>query len=124
MFEVVVRSHFDAAHALRGYAGKCARLHGHRWTVEVAVQGSHLDSVGMLVDFGEIKAAVEEEIAALDHRLLNDLPEFASALNPTAENLAQFLFMKLAPVLKRGSDIHLVWVRVFESPDSWVVYRS
>jgi len=124
MFEAVVRSYFDAAHALRGYAGKCARLHGHRWTVEVAVQGSKLDPVGMLVDFGDIKAALEAEISALDHRLLNDLPEFAAELNPTAENLAQLLFTKLNPVLRRDGAIRLAWVKVYESPDTWVVYRG
>jgi len=47
MYELMVRGHFDAAHALPGYAGECSGLHGHTWDVEVVVRGSLLDDIGL-----------------------------------------------------------------------------
>ena len=48
MYEVMIEEEFSAAHALRGYRGKCENLHGHNWKVEVYVRGERLDDVGML----------------------------------------------------------------------------
>ena len=50
MFEIKVKGEFDAAHRVAGYPGKCDRLHGHSWTVELSVTGQQLDELGMLVD--------------------------------------------------------------------------
>jgi 6-pyruvoyltetrahydropterin/6-carboxytetrahydropterin synthase len=50
MYRLQVKTHFDAAHRLVDYNGKCNRLHGHRWDVEVGVQGPTLDDRNMLVD--------------------------------------------------------------------------
>ena len=58
MFEIVVQHHFCAAHALRGYDGKCANLHGHNFVVEARVTGDRLNGIGILVDFKDVKAAL------------------------------------------------------------------
>ncbi len=38
MYEISVEMDFDAAHALRGYQGKCEKLHGHRFKVVASCQ--------------------------------------------------------------------------------------
>jgi len=125
MFQVVVREHFDAAHFLRDYQGKCAQLHGHRWDVEISVEGTQLDQVGMLIDFGDIKKAVACSLDKLDHQLLNEVEGFKiEQMNPTAENLAFFLFWELKNSLNLSDRHKLSWVKVYESPDSWAIYRE
>lgn len=86
---------FAAAHRLNGYAGDCAKLHGHNWKVEVQVEGEKLDDIGMVIDFKEIKRHAKAVISELDHTYLNDHPYFQTR-NPTAENLAVFLFDTLS----------------------------
>lgn len=124
MFQVCVRAHFDAAHFIRGYNGECSNLHGHRWEVEVCIEGNKLDNLGMLIDFKEVKQTIRKTLKLLDHSLLNDLTAFGSqGVNPTAENLALFLFLgfKRDLVLE---DKRLTWVKVFESPDTWAIYKE
>ena len=120
LHRLTVRHHFDAAHYLREYHGACSRLHGHRWQVEVTVQGSQLDELGMLVDFGVLKQALKSELQELDHHLINDLSPFTT-LNPTAENLAKYLFERLLVLLAGAS---LKKVRVYETPDAWAEYEE
>lgn len=89
---------FAAAHLLRDYEGVCNRLHGHNWKVEVLVTATELDDVGMGMDFKVIKDATRELIGKLDHRNLNDIPPF-DKINPTAENISEYLYSELAKVL-------------------------
>ncbi len=95
MFELTVREEFSAAHQLRGYEGACEKLHGHNWKVEVTVRGERLNEIGILLDFKELRKALREVLAELDHRNLNELPAFTRE-NPSSENLARFIFEKLA----------------------------
>ncbi|MBA4389029.1 MAG: 6-carboxytetrahydropterin synthase QueD [Verrucomicrobia bacterium] len=90
MFELSVKTHFSAAHHLRGYPGLCASVHGHNWHVEVFVRGEKLSRTGMLVDFRKIKDAVKAVMKKLDHTDLNKLPAFRKT-NPTSENIARFI---------------------------------
>mgnify|MGYP006269895901 CR=1 FL=1 len=94
-YTMTIRTEFAAAHWLRDYDGPCNRLHGHNWKVDVEVDASGLDELGMGVDFGDIKAATREITDGLDHRNLNDLPPF-DRLNPTAENIAAHLHGELS----------------------------
>ena len=89
---------FAAAHTLRDYPGDCARLHGHNWKVEVEVEASQLNDIGMGVDFKDIKNATKAIIGDLDHRYLNEIPPFDD-VNPTAENIAAFLHQNLSSKL-------------------------
>lgn len=83
MYTVSVRRHFDAAHALRGYAGKCERRHGHRFEVVVSVQRCQLDSIGLALDYGIIKRELDSVLALLDHTDLNETPPF-DEINPSS----------------------------------------
>lgn len=89
-----VLTEFASAHTLRGYPGACSRMHGHNWKVEVEVEASALDEVGMGVDFKVIKKAARDIGDRLDHRYLNDLEPFTE-VNPTAENIAAYFFREL-----------------------------
>ena len=76
MYTISVQTHYDAAHLLRDYEGKCARLHGHRYVVEVALQAAEVGSTGMAYDFGDLKGQLKELAGRLDHQNLNEIPPF------------------------------------------------
>ena len=94
MYELKVVSEFAAAHKLRGYEGECEKLHGHNWRVEVVVVADSLDSVGLAVDFKDLKQWLNGILDRLDHRYLNELEPFQSE-NPSSENLARVIFCEL-----------------------------
>ena len=120
MFKLKVEGAFEAAHRIVGYPGKCNRLHGHNWRVEIELIGSELDELGMLVDFGEAKKYLSEVLNTLDHNYINDLPSFSDK-NPTAENLAKYIYDELDKRLK-DKQATLTSVSVYESPHSSVTY--
>ncbi|MDH7568173.1 MAG: 6-carboxytetrahydropterin synthase QueD [Armatimonadota bacterium] len=121
MFEIGARVHFDAAHCLRGYAGKCERLHGHRFEVEAVVAADKLDSVGLAFDFADLKRLLRELCEELDHTNLNELPAFQEQ-NTSSENLARYCYQRLASGLP--SHVRLRWVTVWESPQCWARYSE
>jgi len=96
MFEISVKSHFCGAHKLNGYIGPCANLHGHNWEVEIFLRGTQTNRLGMLVDFKNVKEIINRVLVKLDHQNLNALPIFKKT-NPTAENIAKFIFDELFP---------------------------
>ena len=116
MFELTVESSFDAAHALRGYRGKCENLHGHIWKVQVLLKGKKLNRLGLMVDFREIKTHLSAVVDQLDHKNLNDFPQFKK-INPSSENVARWIYnqlrAKLPPLYK---------VSVSETPGSTASY--
>lgn len=104
MFELIVETDFAAAHSLRGYQGKCESLHGHNWKVQVVLSAEKLDSLGMVLDFKDVKAAVNEVLEAFDHKNLNDLAYFEE-VNPTTENVSRVLYDKLSKKLPEGVSV-------------------
>lgn len=120
MFEVAVTAQFSAAHALRDYNGPCERLHGHNYTVEVAIRGGELDERGLLIDFRDVKALLADVIDELDHQLLNDLEAFAD-VSPTSEVIARHIYNRLAAsVAQKG--LRLAYVTVWETQRSRATY--
>lgn len=139
MYILSTKAKFDSAHFLKDYDGKCANIHGHRWTVTVDVGSEELQQDGpfrgMVVDFSKLKDDLREETDRLDHTLIYEegslLPETLEAFEkqgfrsvafkgrPTAENLAKhfFDFMKQKGyrVLKAG---------VFETPENMASYTE
>jgi 6-pyruvoyltetrahydropterin/6-carboxytetrahydropterin synthase len=118
MYRLRIESHFDAAHKLLDYEGKCAELHGHTWKVEVFVVGEKINSVGILVDFSILKEKLNKIIERLDHKFLNDLKEMG---NPTCENLSKYIFENLKDLPKH---VKLERVRVWEGEKSWCEYYA
>ena len=121
-FEVMIERNFSSAHQLRGYQGKCENLHGHNYRVEIYARGRELDNIGLLVDFGELKAAADEIVQYLDHRNINELPPFDEELNPSAENLARYILERVAS--RVGDErVEVYKVRCFETPTSVATYQ-
>lgn len=121
MFEVAVDFTFAAGHALRGYRGKCENVHGHNYKVQVTVQGERLNSTGLLVDFVELRAAVQRLAERWDHRFLNDLAPF-DKLNPSAENMAKVLCEGIEEAVSRDG-VHVQSVTVWETETTSATYR-
>ncbi len=121
VFRVGIRRSFSAAHSLRGYQGSCEALHGHNWHVEVELEARELNELGLAWDFREIKARLDEILGELDHRFINEHPYFADR-NPSAEELARFVYRRLSEKAPPGLQVALV--RVFESEGSWASYRE
>lgn len=94
MYEVRVKTGFAAAHQLRLYDGKYENLHGHNWSAQVSVEADELDAMGVGIDFVKLKQMVEEILSKLDYQNINEIPPF-DELNPSAENIARWLFLKL-----------------------------
>ena len=120
MFEVSARQHFDAAHYLRGYRGKCESVHGHRFEVVVSLRAEVLDDIGIAYDFAIIKGHLREVLGRLDHTLLNEIPPF-DGINPSSENIAYLVYEELQPRLS-GASVSISSVQVWESPESCVTY--
>lgn len=120
IFEVEVERHFSAAHRLREYGTKCENLHGHNWNVVAVVRGSRLNELGVCMDFRDLKNTLDEVLDELDHKDLNTIPPF-DKLNPSAENIAKFVYGRLAAKLKR-SGMKVTRVKVAESAGCWASY--
>jgi 6-pyruvoyltetrahydropterin/6-carboxytetrahydropterin synthase len=121
MYEIKIKAEFAAAHNLRGVGGKCESLHGHNFTVEVAVESEGLDEAGMVMDFRLLKTKTRAILDTLDHRYLNELPIFKEK-NPSSENLAAYIFAELSRQVDQGVQ-RISWVSVWESETSQATYR-
>ena len=120
-YTLKIISDFAAAHALRDYPGECSRLHGHNWKVEVEISATSLDSLGMGLDFKTIRQGVLDITKALDHRYLNEIPPF-DRINPTAENIAEYLFEGIATILN-DERIQVSAVTLWETERASVRYQ-
>ena len=109
MFKIRLRDSFSSAHMLRGYQGDCERLHGHNYRIEVTICSPDLNEIGIIADFRDIKQSLKDCLNPLDHRLLNDLQDFSSD-NPSAENIARHIFLKLKPIIKEPAKLFEVEV--------------
>jgi len=120
MYRVSVTRHFDSAHFLRGYEGKCESLHGHRYQVKVTIEAAALNDIGLAFDFTTLKKELGDIILRYDHHCLNDLPPFDN-VNPSAENIAATIYDDLKGRLA-GDPVTLVCVEAWESPVTGVTY--
>ena len=125
MFEVSVEQVFAAGHALRNYYGKTETVHGHNFKLEVVVEGDHLDSTGLLVDFIALKRIINDAVMRLDHQFINDIPPF-DELNPSAENLARYFCDEIQSALPQSSTdvpVRVARVKVWEMDGAAATYR-
>jgi len=109
---------FEASHSLPYVpeSHKCARVHGHSFRVEVAVEGEVDPATGWIYDHQCISQAMNPLLETLDHSHLNELPELA---NPTIETLCGWFWKRLAPKLPG-----LCEITVQETPHARCVYRG
>lgn len=128
MYQLIVKDHFDSAHYIKDYPGKCSRIHGHRWNIELVIEGRALDKLNMLIDFSKIKEQLNATIdASLDHFNLN---ESLNEEHLTAEFLAKWIyddFNEYNNHIKNyggRQNIKLVKITVYENPDCGATYME
>lgn len=139
MYRLKSEASFDSAHFLKGYDGKCANMHGHRWRVvaeigaETLIESGHLE--GMIVDFGDLKSDLKALADDMDHKLIyqtGTLKETTIAClkeegfelyevegRPTAENMSKFFYDAL-----KSKGYHVIRVEVFETPNNSAIYEE
>ena len=122
MFEVTIEETFAAGHALRNYRGKCENVHGHNYRCQVTPEGAELDHIGLLVDFVELKRVVHGVLDRMDHQWLNEFPPF-DVLNPSAENMARYIFEQVSEGLKTREGVRVGLVRLWETDTANATYR-
>ncbi len=111
-YELIVKQKFSSAHFLENYKGKCEKMHGHTFSIEVCFKVDKLDKSGISIDFTEIKSYLKEILP--DHQVLNEIYDFS----PSAENLSRYFYYKIKekyPVSK---------VIIWESEDAGAVYSE
>lgn len=135
--------HFEAAHALVGYDGKCRNIHGHSYELQVTVKGMPIDEPenpknGMVIDFKDLKQIVNEEVVErLDHSFIigtnmpDDFVESAKqnfdkivcvAYQPTTENMLADFAERIKVKLPQNVDLYSV--RLQETRDSFAEWRD
>lgn len=120
MYELTVLSHFSGAHRLRSLRGRCEKLHGHNWKVEVCVTSRRLGKEGVVMDFAVLKDKLAQALQELDHAYLNDLSYFAK-VEPSSENIARFIYERLKTGLK-GQAARIKSVTAWESETACATY--
>jgi 6-pyruvoyltetrahydropterin/6-carboxytetrahydropterin synthase len=117
-FEITITREFSASHQLRLYDNSLEPLHGHNWTVVVAVEATALDSIGVVMDFHELERLLNAIVDPMHNRHLNDLPAFASR-NPSAENVA----LHIAESLRLPAGVTLIRVEAWETHGCRAAWR-
>ncbi len=117
MMEIFREFSFEAAHRLPNVRSghKCARMHGHSYRIEIRVRGPAGADTGWVLDFADIKDAFGPLREQLDHHCLNDIDGLE---NPTSENLARWIWDRLAGTLPLSA------VQVRETAASGCVYTG
>ncbi|WP_303786784.1 6-carboxytetrahydropterin synthase QueD [Azovibrio restrictus] len=136
------RLEFDAGHRIPDHKSQCRNLHGHRYVMEITLQGEVIQAAGassngMVMDFSDIKAIAREKLIDLwDHAFLvyagdqavvdflATLPDHKTVVLdriPTAENLARIAFEILDPAYRTcyGHKLRLKRIRLYETPNCW-----
>lgn len=123
MFIVSVQAHYDSAHFLRNYHGKCERMHGHRYVAELALTAQELDGSGIAFDFVDVKKHLRRIADQLDHQNLNELPPFTE-LEPSAENQARYIYEEMKRLLPAKMAEAVLYVKVWETPTQFALYTE
>lgn len=143
MFYLTKIFHFEAAHALNGYDGKCRNIHGHSYEMRVTVKGLPLNEPGnpkngMVIDFHDLKTIVNQEVVdKLDHSFIvgnnmpNDFVEITKhnfdkvvelPYQPTTENMLADFAERIKKRLPQHVDLYSVTLQ--ETRDSIAEWRE
>ncbi len=120
MYELTIETGFAGAHQLRGYKGKCEKLHGHNWKVQVSVTAERLNEIDLAIDFNELKKIANEVVSPLDHAFLNDVFPFTEK-NPSSENIAKWIYESMKKKIN-DDNVHISVVTVWESETASASY--
>ncbi len=138
MFYISCEGHFDSAHFLKAYEGKCRNIHGHRWKVVCHVKDEELKESGqergMVIDFGSLKSSLKKICDSFDHKLIIEKDSISTKLyealieenfsivelpfRPTAEEFSVYIAHKL---IKEGYRVKRV--EVYETPTNIATFE-
>ncbi|MCU1566348.1 MAG: 6-pyruvoyl tetrahydrobiopterin synthase [Pseudarthrobacter sp.] len=125
MFSLTVRSHFMIAHSLpREAFGPAQALHGATFVAEVTFRRRTLNDNAIVLDIGAAGTLIEEVLAGLNYRNLDEHPDFKGKLS-TTEALAEYIAQSVAEKLKEdddGGQLAGIDVTLRENPDAWATY--
>lgn len=130
------RIEFDAAHRILNHESKCKMLHGHRYALEASFAAKKLDDLGRVIDFGIVRELLGTWIDEhFDHNTILSIKDkklgekiaaetgqkiFYLDENPTAENIAKFLFKKICPKIFAKKNVKCVAIKLYETPNCHV----
>jgi len=127
MYQVGVRSRFQARHFLRGDFAEESSPHEHDYEVEWVCATGDLDANGFSLDIALLEELLAEQSRLLRGVLLNDL-EFFRDRQPSVENMARFLHARLLAALQAGGAavrrIRSAELRIWEAPQAWASYAA
>ena len=135
---------FETAHLLPGYTGGCGNLHGHSYKLEVTVSGPQVEGWGMVIDFKNLKKAMQEVVpdhmfvynkenpSEVEKDLVNVLEKYELAyrgfnFDTTAENMVKYYAEYLEEILQNEfgyEDIEVVEAKLWETRDSYATYKK
>lgn len=122
MYILALKRNFVAQHYLIGGDwGEENRLHSHRYSVEIRLQGSDLNRHGYLVDLVEVEGILNDQVRRYKDKTLNDLQEF-NGLNPSIECFARIICDALIGRLAYPNIIAIT-VKIWENDIAWASYR-
>jgi len=117
----------DTSHRLLHYKGKCANLHGHRWKIEVWMEGEPDPVTQILIDYSMIKQVINK----YDHQIILNQddpmvpcikkfnPVITTPGDPTSELIAVLIRNDLYAICREmGIKATIPKIRVWESPTS------
>lgn len=113
MFTISVETQFLASHQLIMADGSKEPVHRHKWLVSADVSSGKLDAAGVVIDFRALKSALDSIVAEFDNVMLNNIDYFGRN-GPSAENVARYIYEKLAPRLPKA--VKLAGITVAEEP--------
>ncbi len=117
MYKINKEFHFSSSHQLCGLheSHPCSRLHGHNYVANFHFKSEELNEVGFVIDYRSLETIKDYLDGVLDHHHLNEVLPF----NPTAENIAKFLYDKF-----KGEFYQLYKVEISETPKTKAVYEQ
>jgi len=113
MFTISVERHFQASHQLILPDGSKEPVHKHDWVVTASLSSERLNNMGVVMDFQALKAMIDKTVAGFDNTALESIGYFQQN-NPSAENVAKYIYDKLLIELPKG--VKLRNIRVVEEP--------
>jgi 6-pyruvoyltetrahydropterin/6-carboxytetrahydropterin synthase len=120
MYELTIETGFASAHQLRGYKGKCEKMHGHNWKVQISVTAERLNDIDLAIDFHDLKKMANEVVSPLDHAFLNEIFPFTEK-NPSSENIAKWIYDSMNKKLAEDN-VRVSAVTVWESDTASASY--
>ena len=121
MFTISVERHFRASHQLTLPDGSKEPVHSHDWVVTASLSSEKLNNMGIVMDFHTLQAMIDKTVAGFENTALESISYFQQN-NPSAENVAKYIYDKLRTELPEG--VKLRNIRVVEEPGCSAKFRE